>query len=516
MSVAAQKTVSILFTLGILPSGKAGPALNTNELSAYLKAQLDTQEEKARNDRHTVRDQMYRDGGVSTMEKVIEDQFTDDVVRGLRKKWVKHARFNNAMKRIVNELSTVYAQPATRSVAGDANQARYKAVLDQVMMDEQMLQFGRLLNLHRAMLLGFRVRVRPDGSLLTDGTPGGPREAVLEMASPANVRAVLHPNDRTLVLGWVIKTDCRPARQDDVNFAAWTLWTDFERVQLRADFSVIPETYLEHGLGVCPWIGVTLGPPCAGFWPGEDGEDLVAAHIAIWFSNVLMLKETKSATKMPVITGDGTTMARGQSADTEVPAELAEGQGLTTVDMSMDLSMFRDGSDHVLRNTAQNYGIAPGMMTHQGVQSAAARELMRMPVNEVRSQQQHPLRRAELALVFVMTCVLARDWEAAAFTMDGWTMKFGDPTTPLARGDRVNLFIAERQNGLANTVDFIAQEEGISPDQATGVLERNIQLETERAVLMRPFAAISGAMPTTLVAPEEVDKVSPDSSSEED
>jgi hypothetical protein len=75
---------------------------------------------------------------------------------------------------------------------------------------------------------------------------------------------------------------------------------------LRADWTVIEGSVVEHGFGVSPLVPVTMIPNEPGFWPGEDGEDLVSARVAVWMTNVLMVKETKSATKMPVTPGSTT------------------------------------------------------------------------------------------------------------------------------------------------------------------------------------------------------------------
>jgi hypothetical protein len=101
--------------------------------------------------------------------------------------------------------------------------------------------------------------------------------------------------------------------------------------------------------------------------------------VSSWLSSIFLLKEQKSATKQPVLQGDGTNIARSQAADSEVPIETADGQSITTVDMSMDLGMFRATSDHIIEHVAQDYGMSAALINQQGVQSAEARELMRVP-----------------------------------------------------------------------------------------------------------------------------------------
>jgi len=478
--------VSILQVLATAPDGKQDRALSLQELTQYLQKNLNTEYETARNRRHANRDEMYRDGGEAFMHAVIDKVFTDDQVRELRKKFVEFARFNNALKRIVNELSTVYAEPAVRSVTGVAANAKYTELLDGLLFDEVMLQVSRLLNLHRALLVGFRVRELPDGTL----------EPTIDVVTPADARVLLHPNDNKLPIAWLVRASHKPGRElvDALDMPAWTLWSAFETMKLRDDLSAIASTYRPHKLGVSPFVPVTLGPPAANFWPGEEGEDLVAAHVSIWLVNVLLLKETKSATKQTMLKGDGTNTARQQAADTEVPAELADGQSASTVDMSMDLNLFRATADHILEHCAQNYGMSPSLITHQGVQSAEARELMRMPLREIRKHQQVPLRRFERDFAVVMSKILAKDMPGAEFAVDGWRIVFGEFSTPMSKIDELNVFLAARQAGVDDTIGFIKRTTGKDDDEAEAEMRAHIIVETLRNRLMRPMEAMAGGM----------------------
>lgn len=497
-------TVSIFDVLATLPSGKSGMRLEPDELGKYLADHCNTDEDRDRAKRHALREELYRDGGVQHMNRLIEVWFKDTETRELRKHFVPYARISNALKRITRELATVYSEPAKRSVNGPTDEI-YQHLLELVRMEERALEISRLLNLHRALLVGFRVRQLPDGK----------REPVLDIASPANARAVLHPNDNTLVVGWMIRTSYRSARR--TSLPAWTLWTDHESIQLRENLTPIMDTYSVHGFGVCPWIPITLSPPAAGFWPGHEGEDLVAAHIATWFNNVLLLKEGKSATKQSVVQGDGATSARGQGADSEIPAELADGQSITTIDTSMDLSMFRDTADHVVTHAGLNYNLPPAVLTHQGTQSAEARELIRLPLKGLRKEQQVPLRRFERQLAIVMSAVLAVDLPAMCFDVSTWSVVFAESETPLNPIAQHDLFLKRRASGHANTIDHMMElRPGLTFEQATEEVMANLAIETWRNEEMRGLQAISGSLgastPGTEAAPGAAPAVEPKSS----
>lgn len=481
----AQSIYQIMAMLpsGAMPLGSTGEVipLSPDELGAYLGKHLGTEAEKQRNYDHTLRDQLYHDGGVQFMCGVIDKVFKDRDTQERRKEWVPYARFTNPLKRIINKISTVYAKPAKRTVKNGNDQ--YQALLKALRFDEQMLQLSRLLNLHRALLAGFRNRRNPDGTL----TP------VMDIATPANVRAVVHPMDDKVVVGWMIRTCYKPARASS-DAPVWMLWTDYERVGLRDNLSVITATYQVHGLGVNPWVPVTLSPPQSGFWPGEEGMDLVAARIAVWMQGVLMLKESKSATKQTVITGDGTATARGQSADSEVPTELSDGQNVQTIDMSMDLSMFEDVSDHITHHAALDYGMSEAIVNNQGVQSAEARELMNEPLYELRDQQQTPLREFERAYMTVASKICAVENKQFAFDPAEWEIQFGNAKLKLDPVKEQELFEKRRGAGLTSTVKFMGEQRDMTEEAAQLELEENIEQETLRNELMRPLQAISGSM----------------------
>ena len=187
--------------------------------------------------------------------------------------------------------------------------------------------------------------------------------------------------------------------------------------------------------------------------------------------------------------------ARGQAADSEIPNELADGQTVTTVDMSMDLSMFRATADHVLSTAGYNYGLSPAILTHQGVQSAQARKLMRIPLNEIRRHQQAPLRRFEEQFVVVAAAVVKVDMPSMAFDPAGWGLVFGEEQMALDPVEELNLFTSKRAAGLDNSIDYLKRERpGLTDDEARAQITVNIAVELWRNLQMRPLVAISGSM----------------------
>jgi hypothetical protein len=381
-------------------------------------------------------------------------------------------------------MSTVYSEPAVRTVSDPASQERMLELHKLLRLDEQMPHGNRLVNLHRVLLAFVWVKMAPNG----DRTPQ------LDWYTPANFRVVLHPNDGKSVVGWILRLDLRP-RMRSTNTPAWVLWTDHEKVFLRSDFSPIGDSYVEHELGVCPCIPITLGPPCPGFWPGEEGEDMVAAHTAIWMSNVLMLKETKSATKVNVVAGDTHGATQNQPMDTDTQVNVPEGTSWTSVDTSMDLALFRDTADHVLGSAGNNYGMPPAVMSHQGTQSAEARELLRIPIREMRNQQRIPFRMFERELAVALAAVMRVDLPQHAFDPDGFAVRFGEGATPLTTKEALDIFQTENRLGLNNLVEYtMERNRDLTWEQAVDRIATNIAVNYQIQLMLRPTMAINGAL----------------------
>lgn len=478
-------TVSIMEILATLPSGQKGPPLTIEEVGQYVRNQCNRPEDIERERRHALRDEFYLDGGTQAMNRLIDEVFQDESVRAMRKKLVPVARYNNAIRRIVGEKSMVYAEPARRSVTGVEDNKRYQQLLDDIEMETKAQEINHMFNLHRIILVGFRVRQLPDGE----------REPVLDICTPARFRIVLHPNDRSQIVGFVVKTEFHSARTLQERQAEWVLWTAHERLRLDGRFAGIESTYLEHGLGVNPWLLLTKSASTPGIWPGEEGEDLTAGHMAVWLQNILGLKESKSATKQLLLSGDLAGATRGQVSDSDVPGELPEGVAAQTVDRSMDLEMFQGQADHVMHALAANHGISASLLEHAGVQSADARELMRVPIRELRIQQLPMFRRFEKRLVAVMVAVLNRDAPDRAFNPEGHRTDFGESQTPLTKKEDLEQFETERRLGMDNTEDYMVRRNpDLTPELARAAIDHNIEVETARVGKLKALQALQGGV----------------------
>lgn len=483
--------MSLLSLLGEMPDGSVG-ALDWQSVAKWISERYlaPTCEESARVARAQRRASLYRDDGHRYCHELIDKHFEDNETKHRRFKWVEQAAYNNVTRRIVHELATLYRRSARRSVNGDENSVRYQAALRLMRMDERMLDAQRLTILHRGILLRPRV---PQWS-------GLPRLDIIERHQ---FRVVRHPLEPERLIAVIIEQSIdSPNSLPSVDSPKWVVWTDFEwfRISGRGDIVGEPQ---ENRYGRIPYILCSLNPPPGELIDPTTFEDVISAHLAVWFEAVLLLKESQSATKIPTLSGDTTRAARGQVIDSNSVLELPEGVALSQSDTSMDLSMFRDTADHILERAAANHGIPPAILHHAGATSGYEIELRHVGIRERRIEQEGTFRETERELAELTSVVLASDAPQLSFTTDGWSLNYGETQMPRAPREQLETFEHARRLGLVDTIEELIQRDSdLSEEDAWVLLKSRIENETERNRLMRPMQAQSGALSAVLTEPE--------------
>lgn len=444
---------------------------------------LGSDREKHRRKQALLRDELYRDNGSHHLRKVISEVYGNvDVIRD-RKVWADYAKFDNALKRIINELSTVYLEPARRKIA--QGQDGYDRLVTQTHLDHKMRRANRITNLQNEALIWFRVR--------TDDR--GRREPVVDVVSPHAFTVVAHPTDPTKQIATIIDQTPRRLGVKEVD-PHYALWTADETVQLDGKGRVIASTFEANPYGMVPGILVHREPPETTLLDPSSGADLVAAHVAATFLNILLLKESRTINKQVAFGGDLSTTPTGQTQDQGRDMVLGDGVTAQTIDRTIDLRQFRDSADHVIERAAANYGIPPSVLRHSGANSGFEIELRRIGLRERRRDQIVNFIPVEQQLADVMSTVLAVDAPELWFDPSGWSISFGEIETYIDPRAQLQVWKDQRQMGLANTLDFIKEmNPGMGDEEALRELTQNISIETMRNVLMRPMLAAAGTLP---------------------
>jgi hypothetical protein len=424
------------------------------------------------------RDAYYEGGGDEHIKRLIWIAFEDGLTRRLRGDLVGAAKWNNVLRRVARELGTVYNKPAKRR-AGDSEP--YRKFVKRVKMDAVMREVDRKLTIHGDLWIQYRVRRET-------------KDPVVDVVSPAMFWAVCHPQDQTQL--YAIVLDQTPGRVTRIT-PCFRVWTASETFQLDAECRVIISSIEPNSLGRLPGVLASLRPASAKGQLLEEcqASDLVAAHEMIWFQNVLLIKESKSANKQAYISGDTSNATFGQSSDTEREVVLPEGVAVTVVDRGMDLKQFRDTADHALERAGANHGLPPSVLHHRDSSSGEEISLRRMPLRELRDERILIMRDVESEIAEVQSAINANDLPEFSFSTEEWGINFGEVQQPLTETERDAVFEKRRQLGLTNTIaEIMDRDPDLDEKQALAVLKTNIDVETLRVIKMKDLIAASGSM----------------------
>ncbi len=460
------------------------------------------------------RQELYEANGDKYMVEMVDDVFEAEEVKAKRRKMIRTSKWNNVLKRIVNARAKVYTSPAVRRVGGEeSNQETYNRLLELAQIDAQAITWNQWGELHNQIVVGYRINRRQ-------------QKPKIDIITPDSFFTLHHPLDATELIAIGLRLDADgPKLGEDP--PRWVVWTTHEWFYLRENGSVVSGSQTVHGwrrrnpdadlegepetIAAMPYILYSAKPPRGKLVDYSSGEERCAAHMSVWFQNVCLSKETKSATKIPVLAGDFTRSARDQAADSEVPVEVGDGATVSAVDLSMDLSMFRSNENHIFETAASNDDIAPGLLRHRGVQSAQARRLQNEPLEESSEAQERYLEVFERDLALVMEMVTTRDLPSRQFLVESWSITFTKRRISIDPKAENEVFEKERRLGLTSTILEIMRRFGMDVEEAQSFLRDNIQAEVDRNTWMRPLTRIAGSAGSPVEVQETEDAADPES-----
>jgi hypothetical protein len=470
--------VTLRETLGTLPDGGVAP-LSMDQTTGFIRDRYKTRSEDDRRRESIRRIDMFRDRGRRHFEEVVDTIFKNAKVREWRKDFVRLAEFQNLTKRIVCEKSTVYMQPATRSVSkGDS---RYQQLLRYVRFDRKMRQVNRYGNLINHCL------VWPD---VVDGRP------FMRTVTTDHFCAVAHPNDPTRPVAFVI--DQYPnGIQVSERSPHYLVMSELEFFKLDKEWRYVEGTYAEHGLGTMPALLWSREEPDDCILDATSGRDLTSAHLAVALLNTMMLKHQKSGTQLPYATGDVSAMSSGQPMDEEHLLQVPEGVSLSTLDLGADPESYIKAVRAVIKQIAANNGIPESVfdLSYQAT-SGFEIELKRSGLRELRLEQILDFRPFERDLAELWSIVLKRAGHELAFETAGWSIDFGEVDAPQDPMAKLDYWSKLEDMGLANRVEmYLEMNPEATQSEAIAAVAKNIEMRIKQMLMFqRAGAQESGAM----------------------
>jgi hypothetical protein len=477
-------------------------------VSAYLRDNyVQNTAESARRVHAQMLDEFYKGGGDREMERVI-DLLWKDSKNAERRKAVLAAgldKYDNIIARIAGEKATVYNEPAIRKVDNDTNE-KYQAFQVVLHQDAVMRALDLLLAYHEDALLWYRVRVKPTGE----------REPVLEAISPARFWAIAHPKDQTLLIGVIIDQRSPMAGPEAPVFR---VWTDDQTFMMNSKCEILGGVE-EWPHGKMPGVLCSLAVP--GTRPTLLAEcpsvDLLSAQKAVRLQNLSLTKESVSATKNTVFSGDMSSATMGQTSDTD--ADLFTPDGVTTqsIDRGIDTEQFRDNANHAADAAGSNHGVPPAVRTQATASSGAEIELRMLPIRKLREKRIPTFRDIERRIADVMAMVngsfvvpdeagepmlVEGDFSQFAYSAAGWSIDYGEVQQLMTEAEKDATYETRKRLQLT---DPIAEEMRRNPDlrteeEAKAVIKKRIESNTwfvtEQKDLMAASGALGAAQPKT-------------------
>jgi hypothetical protein len=262
----------------------------------------------------------------------------------------------NILKRVINEISTVYKAPARRDFNGDE---RYQEIIDRARLDIKLKKINRYTNLLNETLLRISVR---GGSIAYDIITPNIVTIIQNEIDPTKADAIIYRLTRNNTIG-----------DDQIFYYYWDvlgnhyiLDKDFRINSIIYDAMASqgdPAWYPyrdEEGKPVLPFVIFHREEPEDSFWDQTSGRDLINATVMIGIKMTLFDYYFKVASfKQPYIIGDEISVPSKQILDPlTVFQAKGEGAQIGLLDMQINLDQLKDALIFQINSIINNYGIS--------------------------------------------------------------------------------------------------------------------------------------------------------------
>lgn len=415
----------------------------------------------------------------------LDHWFSDIRNKQLRVPMISASKGTSIIGKALDATAMIYDSPATRHVA--TNDAGYQAVLEECSADDVARGLDRALLLYEDVLIVPRI--------VDD-------ELRLDLVAPDAFAAIAMVDDPRTVEAIAVEIPLPPnATADDPR---WRIYTKLETYAINTKGDVCGAIG-PNPLGEAWQVLLCSAQPSSvrgTLLATNPSADLLAAETAQMLLTAFALKESKSNLQTLVVTGDTSSTAMGQQADTESALFLGEGVSASVLNRETDLNQYTDLRTTIVDDCLSGRGIAPGVARLADASSGAAQWARRAPLVEKRKQRIPLLRRIERKLWTLVARVLDVVGDDRAYAMTGWAIDFVEPSEPLSRMEALQVFREERALFLKSTVDEIDERNpDLGIEGAIEELRSIVEAETARVGLTQALQAMNGGASSTVDTP---------------
>jgi hypothetical protein len=307
----------------------------------------------------------------------------------------------NILKRVINEISTVYKVPAQRTLNKASD--RYDQLQAEVGLDARLKKVNRLTNLLNEMIVVVAIR---------------DEKMVLDIVSPAYCTVIQNEDDPTKMDGFMyMRTLVNTPTEFVVEYPYWD--NDGHYQILDQDLRVKEELYTptdypykdKQGRFVIPAVPFHRQHPEDCFWDQDSGRDLYNAALMMGVKMTLFDYYYKTGTiKQLYAIGEGIDIPNEQVADPLtmiVARSSAQGNAqIGVLDMQLNLDQLIASLTYQLNSVINNYGISADMWSMSiSEMSGRALKIRNRALLESRQEQQETYREGETELFDTMRIV---------------------------------------------------------------------------------------------------------------
>lgn len=410
---------------------------------------------RARRQAVALRLRLYRDDYEQDARNVIDWAFETQSIREQRYRLIPVATEHNVTRRIVDEVASLYDQPALRLFTDAATQARFRLDEDRVELHEIHQEAHRLTFLCNEVLVW---------------SFAGPDGNDLRVVTPDCFDAIPDPRDKLRPAGYLLDcaptTTLKPGSEARRHLKHYELW-DAEMVyDLDADGRYLAES--AHGLGGIPGVLFHRRKPTDRILDDRAGRDIISAHLAVVLLNIMVMRLCKAqGENQPVLSGPLAHMAKGQKLDGETPIVLPPEVTAEMLGMKTDPDHYLLVIRHVITSIAQTYGMSYEQYTmSEGSDAASGKafQLRRSKLTELRLEQRRRAVRHERAVVTLL-----------GYPIDGFRTDYREIAAPADAAEERSLLDADVRMGLDSPVKYLMRKDpDLDEDAAVRLIRSNL------------------------------------------
>ena len=363
---------------------------------------------------------------------------------------------NNIYKTIVEKISRVYSFGTTREFSNDDMIEVYK----RLSVDKYMKEANMFVNAYNDILLQVSWNYKTEEPRLIFRYPHKTKVILDEYEDPKEVEYFIE--------------------MIDDKYEKWAYWSDEEHYYKIYDGENHKVEFAEgneegvNPYGVLPFVFMQNGFRDGTFFDEYTGQDLISITLDNCIYNTFKNYLIKwQSFKQLTVTGSNIGELQGQVLDPST-ALTASGDNVNidVLDLQADLKQLDETIQSSANNVAINYNISPSQFRMSGqVSSGFALQMENASLDEYTMEQQQDFTHYEKQLFDLLLVVMETNGKPIA---SDFSIQFNSPRYKEAESSQIDVSIKRIDLGLISASEVIANERGITIDEAKAILDENL------------------------------------------